>query len=119
MRVYLFDNHGGLDGLHIHDEPVPSPQRGELLLRITAVSLNYRDIAIPLGRHPATTNAPADTRRRRTQKSYADGLSQAVPAVGQRSESHIDVINDINFGNRRKVRPATRLGPPTLPLTNV
>ena len=27
MRVYRFDNHGGLDGLHIHDEPVPSPQR--------------------------------------------------------------------------------------------
>jgi hypothetical protein len=52
MRVYRFDNHGGLDGLHIHDEPVPSPQRAELLLRITAVLLNYRDIAIPLGRHP-------------------------------------------------------------------
>ena len=49
MRVYRFDNYGGLDGLHLHDEPVPSPQRGEVLLRIKAVSLNYRDIAIPLG----------------------------------------------------------------------
>ena len=51
MRVYRFDNYGGLDGLHLHDEPVPSPQRGEVLLRIKAVSLNYRDIAIPLGRY--------------------------------------------------------------------
>ena len=51
MRVYRFDNYGGLDGLHLYDEPVPSPQRGEVLLRIKAVSLNYRDIAIPLGRY--------------------------------------------------------------------
>jgi hypothetical protein len=119
MRVYRFDNHGGLDGLHIHDEPVPSPQRGELLLRITAVLLNYRDIAIPLGRHPGHHERASRPTLRRTQKSYADGLSQAVPAVGQRSESHIDVINDINFGNRRKVRSATRPRAPTLPLTNV
>jgi NADPH:quinone reductase-like Zn-dependent oxidoreductase len=51
MHVYRFDNSRGLDGLELHDEPVPSPQRGELLLRIRAVSLNYRDIAIPLGRY--------------------------------------------------------------------
>jgi NADPH:quinone reductase-like Zn-dependent oxidoreductase len=51
MHVYRFDNSRGLDGLELHDEPVPSPQRGELLLKIRAVSLNYRDIAIPLGRY--------------------------------------------------------------------
>jgi NADPH:quinone reductase-like Zn-dependent oxidoreductase len=51
MRVYRFDNSRGLDGLHLYDEPVLSPQRGELLLKIRAVSLNYRDIAIPLGRY--------------------------------------------------------------------
>ncbi len=51
MHVYRFDNSRGLDGLELHDEPVPSPQRGELLLKIRAVSLNYRDVAIPLGRY--------------------------------------------------------------------
>ena len=51
MRVYRFDNSRGLDGLKLYDEPVPSPQRGELLLKVRAVSLNYRDIAIPLGRY--------------------------------------------------------------------
>ncbi len=55
MHVYRFDDHSGLDGLRLHDEPVPSPQRGELLLRIIAVSLNYRDIAIPLGRYVRDT----------------------------------------------------------------
>ncbi|OBG65954.1 alcohol dehydrogenase [Mycobacterium sp. E735] len=51
MRVYRFDNSRGLDGLEMSDEPIPAPQRGELLLKIRAVSLNYRDIAIPLGRY--------------------------------------------------------------------
>lgn len=51
MRVYRFDDLTGLDALQMHEEPVPSPQRGELLLRIRAVSLNYRDVAIPLGRY--------------------------------------------------------------------
>jgi alcohol dehydrogenase len=51
MRVYRFDHGCGLDGLKLSDEPVPSPQRGELLLKVLAVSLNYRDMAIPLGRY--------------------------------------------------------------------
>ncbi|WP_406813962.1 NAD(P)-dependent alcohol dehydrogenase [Mycobacterium sp. M23085] len=51
MRVYRFVSFDGLEGLQLQDEPVPSSQRGELLLKIRAVSLNYRDIAIPLGRY--------------------------------------------------------------------
>ena len=57
MRVYRFDNSRGLDCLEFHDEPVPSPQRGELLLKIRAVSLNYRDVAIPLGRYVRDSNS--------------------------------------------------------------
>ncbi len=51
MRVYRFASFDGLDGLQVRDEPVPSPQRGELLLKVHAVSLNYRDIAIPLSHY--------------------------------------------------------------------
>ncbi len=53
MRTYRFDALTGLDDLHQHEEPVAEPQRGEILLRIQAVSLNYRDIAMPLGRYPS------------------------------------------------------------------
>lgn len=52
MRAYRFDAFTGLDDLHLHEEPMPRPQRGELLLRVRAVSLNYRDIAMVLGRYP-------------------------------------------------------------------
>ena len=52
MRAYRFDAFTSLDDLHLHEETQPTPQRGELLLRVRAVSLNYRDIAMALGRYP-------------------------------------------------------------------
>jgi NADPH:quinone reductase-like Zn-dependent oxidoreductase len=35
-----------IDALSISDKPVPKPRRGEILVRIKAASLNYRDLAI-------------------------------------------------------------------------
>ena len=57
MHSYRFDS-PSLDGLRLHDEPMPVPQRGELLLRVHAVSLNYRDLALIDGRilKPAMAN---------------------------------------------------------------
>jgi NADPH:quinone reductase-like Zn-dependent oxidoreductase len=46
MRAYRFDELSGVDGLRLRDEDSPAPQRGELLLKVRAVSLNFRDIAI-------------------------------------------------------------------------
>jgi NADPH:quinone reductase-like Zn-dependent oxidoreductase len=38
MRVYRFDRLDGLDYLTLHDEPVPEPQRGEVLVKVRVVS---------------------------------------------------------------------------------
>ncbi|MFJ3407864.1 alcohol dehydrogenase catalytic domain-containing protein [Promicromonospora sp. NPDC090134] len=46
MNVYRLDRRGNLDNLHLHDEDIPVPQRGEVLVRVRAVSLNYRDLAM-------------------------------------------------------------------------
>jgi NADPH:quinone reductase-like Zn-dependent oxidoreductase len=51
MRVYRFDALTGIDDLTPHDEQMPEPQRGEVVVRVRAVSLNYRDIAPALGRY--------------------------------------------------------------------
>lgn len=40
-----------LEGLHLRDVPEPVPGPGEVLVRVRACSLNYRDQAIPLGRY--------------------------------------------------------------------
>lgn len=51
MRAYRFDDGFKLDSLRLRDEPMPEPQRGEVLVRVRAVSLNYRDLSLILGRY--------------------------------------------------------------------
>lgn len=51
MRAYRFDQLTSLDDLTLHDEPMPQPQRGEVLIRIHSVSLNYRDLSLVLGNY--------------------------------------------------------------------
>ncbi|MCE0764107.1 NAD(P)-dependent alcohol dehydrogenase [Pseudonocardia kujensis] len=53
MKAYRFDRFGGFDHLNVHDAPVPAARPGEVVVRVRAVSLNFRDVAIPTGRHPA------------------------------------------------------------------
>jgi len=52
LRAYRFDSFAGLDELRLRDEPDPTPQRGEVLVRVHAVSLNFRDLAMLRGRYP-------------------------------------------------------------------
>ncbi|GAA5232211.1 NAD(P)-dependent alcohol dehydrogenase [Verticiella sediminum] len=51
MRAYRFDTLGSLAGLAVHHEDTPQPQRGEVLVRVRAVALNYRDLAIGIGEY--------------------------------------------------------------------
>ncbi|TAJ74278.1 MAG: NAD(P)-dependent alcohol dehydrogenase [Phenylobacterium sp.] len=52
MRAYRFDSFDSLEELRLREEADPAPQRGEVLVRVHAVSLNFRDIAMLRGRYP-------------------------------------------------------------------
>ncbi len=52
MRAYRLDDFKSLDHLRLRDEDEPIPQRAEVLVRVHAVSLNFRDIAMLRGRYP-------------------------------------------------------------------
>ena len=52
MHVYRLEAIGSLDGLVAREEAAPAPSAGEVLVRVRASALNFRDLAIILGRSP-------------------------------------------------------------------
>src|SRR3972149_1611848 len=40
-----------IDALRVVERPVPRPRRGEILVRVRAASLNYRDLAVLSGKY--------------------------------------------------------------------
>lgn len=53
MKAYSFAKFGaGLDGLVISERPEPKPGRNEVVIKVRARSLNYRDLRILAGLYP-------------------------------------------------------------------
>src|SRR5262245_54640464 len=49
MKAYRLHAFDGPDGLRREDVPDPTPGPGEVLIRLRAVSLNYRDLLVSKG----------------------------------------------------------------------
>jgi len=52
MKAIEIAQIGSFDGLHLVERPDPKPGEHDVLVRIRATSLNYRDLMIPLGTFP-------------------------------------------------------------------
>jgi NADPH:quinone reductase-like Zn-dependent oxidoreductase len=50
MRLWQIPSFG-IDSLELVERPAPQPSRGQVLVRICAVSLNYRDLMMVLGKY--------------------------------------------------------------------
>lgn len=53
MKLYRIPEAGNIDKLVVAEAPLPKPARGQVLVRIRAASLNYRDLMIVQGRYGA------------------------------------------------------------------
>ncbi|GEO99240.1 zinc-dependent alcohol dehydrogenase family protein [Methylobacterium haplocladii] len=56
MRAYEMSSADGLDSWQRVERPQPEPGRGQVLVRMHAASLNYRDLLIANGRYPFAVN---------------------------------------------------------------
>ncbi|MBA4067349.1 MAG: NAD(P)-dependent alcohol dehydrogenase [Isosphaera sp.] len=58
MRALVIQNAFGLDNLAFADRPDPAPGPGEVLVRVRAASLNYRDLMIAKGQYNPKLKMP-------------------------------------------------------------
>src|SRR4051812_29316678 len=58
MRVYRIPRPDGIDSLTLQEAPIPRPGRGEVVVRMRAASLNYRDLMLLTGRYARGTPLP-------------------------------------------------------------
>jgi len=59
MKAWEIVSEGGIDALELNDRPVPDPGHGQVLVKIGASSINYRDLSTVLA--PAARNLPYPT----------------------------------------------------------
>jgi NADPH:quinone reductase-like Zn-dependent oxidoreductase len=53
MKAYHLDGFGDdLASLRLRNDPMPEPARGQVVLRMHAAALNYRDLLVARGQHP-------------------------------------------------------------------
>ncbi|MDR6290394.1 MULTISPECIES: zinc-dependent alcohol dehydrogenase family protein [Inquilinus] len=74
MKAFVIEEGSGLDRLALVERPVPEPRRGEVVLRMRAASLNYRDLEIVRGTYHAGFALP--------MVPLSDGVGEVV-AVGE------------------------------------
>ncbi len=58
MKTWIIEKHGDVEGLSLVEQPVPEPSAGEVLVRVRAVSLNYRDLLTLESQRPGNLPPP-------------------------------------------------------------
>lgn len=57
-RAWFVDRYGGPERLVLRDRPDPSPGPGEVLVRASAIGLNFADLFVRTGAYPRTPKPP-------------------------------------------------------------
>lgn len=98
MRAVVIYEHGGRDKLALDDVPDPTPARGEILLRVKAVGLNYLDVFVRRGMPGLPIDLP---------RISGGDVAGEVAALGEGVQS-------VEVGQRLLIDPAVRMPDGTL-----
>jgi len=74
MKAIILQDRPGLEQLRVVERPRPEPQRQEILVRVAATSLNYRDVEIAKGTYHTSFRLPL--------VPLSDGVGEVV-AIGE------------------------------------
>ena len=84
MRALVISEEFGLDHLRFEDRPRPSPGPGEILVEMTAASLNYRDLMMVAGHYNPRQPLPLVPGSDGVGYVVEVGAGVETPAVGDR-----------------------------------
>lgn len=98
MRAVVIYEHGGRDKLVLDDVPDPTPARGEILLRVKAVGLNYLDVFVRRGMPDLPIDLP---------RISGGDVAGEVAALGEG-------VHSVEVGQRLLIDPAVRMPDGTL-----
>lgn len=70
MKLYCIDEQFGIDELKLVEKDVPKPGHGEILVKMKAASLNYRDLLMIAGKY--------NPRLQRPRIPFSDGAGEVV-----------------------------------------
>ncbi|MBD2356275.1 NAD(P)-dependent alcohol dehydrogenase [Tolypothrix sp. FACHB-123] len=74
MKAYVLASNSGIDALTLSDRPQPQPSVGQVLVKVKAVALNYRDLLVAEGAYGSGVKYPLIP--------MSDGAGEVV-AVGE------------------------------------
>lgn len=74
MKAYEIQSNAGIDALKLCDRPQPEPGTGQVLVKVKATSLNYRDLLVAEGQYGSAVQYPLIP--------MSDGAGEVV-AVGE------------------------------------
>ncbi|BAY91489.1 MULTISPECIES: zinc-dependent alcohol dehydrogenase family protein [unclassified Tolypothrix] len=74
MKAYVLQSNAGIDALKLTDRPEPQPGAGQVLIKIKATALNYRDLLVAEGAYGAGVKYPL--------VPMSDGAGEVV-AIGE------------------------------------
>ena len=58
MRQIVTTRNGGVDALQVQEKPDPTPQEGDVMVRVRAAGLNFADILARQGLYPDGPRKP-------------------------------------------------------------
>lgn len=90
MKVWQM-NDIGRDNLHQEEQPIPTPGPDEIVLRVDAFSLNYRDKAIIEGTYPVPMPLPLIPGSDATGEIVAVGKNVRTLSIGDRVVTRLHV----------------------------